>query len=64
MRLTLGMINGKAVSTSNRADADKLVNALVSMGYNKNAEGASNPKGGLKLLDLKVMITTYTFLTQ
>ena len=43
----IGMINGKAVSTSNRADADKLVNALVSMGYNKNAEGASNPKAVL-----------------
>jgi hypothetical protein len=43
----IAMINGKAVSTSNRADADKLVNALVSMGYNKNAEGASNPKAVL-----------------
>ena len=43
----IAMINGKAVSTSNRADADKLVNALVSMGYNKNAEGSSNPKAVL-----------------
>ena len=43
----IAIINGKAVSTSNRADADKLVNALVSMGYNKNAEGASNPKAVL-----------------
>jgi len=43
----IAMINGKAVSTSNRADADKLVNALVSMGYNKNAEGPSNPKAVL-----------------
>jgi hypothetical protein len=41
------MINGKAVSPSNRADADKLVAALVSMGYNKNAEGPSNPKAVL-----------------
>jgi hypothetical protein len=31
-------INGKAVSRSNRADADKLVDALVSMGYIKNVE--------------------------
>lgn len=43
----IAMINGKAVSTSNRADADKLVAALVSMGYNKNAEGPSNPKAVL-----------------
>jgi hypothetical protein len=41
------MINGKAVSPSNRADADKLVAALVSMGYNKNAEGPNNPKAVL-----------------
>jgi len=40
-------INGKAVSLSNRADADKLVAALVSMGYTKNAEGPSNPKSVL-----------------
>ena len=43
----IAMINGKAVSTTNRADADKLVAALVSMGYNKNAEGPSNPKAVL-----------------
>jgi len=43
----IAMINGKAVSTSNRADADKLVAALVSMGYNKNTEGPSNPKAVL-----------------
>lgn len=43
----IAMINGKAVSLSNRADADKLVAALVSMGYNKNAEGPSNPKAVL-----------------
>ena len=43
----IAMINGKAVSPSNRADADKLVAALVSMGYNKNAEGPNNPKAVL-----------------
>jgi len=43
----IAIINDKAVSLSNRADADKLVNALVSMGYNKNAEGPSNPKSVL-----------------
>jgi hypothetical protein len=43
----IAMINGKSVSPSNRADADKLVAALVSMGYNKNAEGPSNPKAVL-----------------
>jgi biotin carboxyl carrier protein len=41
------IINGKSVSPSNRADADKLVSALVSMGYTKNAEGSSNPKSVL-----------------
>ena len=34
----IARINGKAVSRSNRADADKLVDALVSMGYTKNVE--------------------------
>ena len=43
----IAKINDKAVSISNRADADKLVAALVSMGYTKNAEGASNPKSVL-----------------
>jgi len=43
----IAMINGKAVSPSNRADADKLVATLVSMGYHKNAEGPSNPKAVL-----------------
>lgn len=43
----IAIINGKAVSSSNRADADKLVAALVSMGYTKNAEGPSNPKSVL-----------------
>ena len=43
----IAKINDKAVSLSNRADADKLVAALVSMGYTKNAEGSSNPKSVL-----------------
>ena len=43
----IAMINGKAVSPSNRADADKLVATLVSMGYHKNAEGPNNPKAVL-----------------
>ena len=43
----IAIINGKAVSPSNRKDADKLVAALVSMGYTKNAEGPSNPKSVL-----------------
>jgi biotin carboxyl carrier protein len=43
----IAKINDKAVSLSNRADADKLVAALVSMGYTKNAEGQSNPKSVL-----------------
>jgi biotin carboxyl carrier protein len=42
----IAIINGKAVSPSNRADADKLVNALVSMGYTKNVE-SSNDKAVL-----------------
>ena len=39
-------INGKHVSLKNRDDADKFVDALVSMGYVKNQEG-SNPKAVL-----------------
>jgi hypothetical protein len=42
----IAQINNKPVSPSNRADADKLVNALVSMGYTKNSEG-SNQKAVL-----------------
>ena len=38
----IAQINGKSVSTSNRADADKLVDALVSMGYTKNSEGTNS----------------------
>lgn len=37
----IAIINNKAVSPSNRADADKLVNTLVSMGYTKNSEGTN-----------------------
>ena len=43
----IAKINGKSVSLSNRADADKLVAALISMGYTKNSEGPSNPKSVL-----------------
>ena len=42
----IAKINGRAVSLSNRGDADKFVNALVSMGYVKNQE-SSNPKAVL-----------------
>jgi len=42
----VAIINGKSVSPSNRADADKLVAALVSMGYVKNSE-SGNPKAVL-----------------
>jgi murein DD-endopeptidase MepM/ murein hydrolase activator NlpD len=38
----IAIINGKSVSPSNRADADKLVNALVSMGYSKNIESGND----------------------
>jgi hypothetical protein len=37
----IAMINGRAVSTSNRADADKLVGVLVQMGYKKNVESGN-----------------------
>ena len=37
----IAIINGKSVSSSNRADADKLVAALVSMGYTKNSESGN-----------------------
>jgi hypothetical protein len=43
----IAQINGKPVSLSNRADADKLVAALVSMGYTKNKEDSSTPKSVL-----------------
>ncbi len=37
----IAIINGKAVRKSNREDADKFVDALVSMGYTKNKEVGS-----------------------
>ncbi len=40
-------IGGKVVSPKNRDVVDKFVNALLSMGYNKNAEGSSHPKAVL-----------------
>ena len=43
----ISKINGKSVSLSNRSDADKLVDALIKMGYTKNQEGSSNPKSVL-----------------
>ena len=43
----ISRINGKAVSPSNNTDANKLVQALVSMGYTKNQEGSANPKAVL-----------------
>lgn len=42
----IAIINGKAVRTSNRADADKLVGELIKMGYVKNRE-VGNPKAVL-----------------
>ena len=45
--IDISIINGKSVSSSNRADADKLVDALIKMGYTKNQEGSSNPKSVL-----------------
>jgi hypothetical protein len=42
----IAIINGKAVSNSNRADADKLVGELIKMGYTKNRE-SGNPKAVL-----------------
>ena len=42
----ISMINNKAVSGSNRIDADKFVDALVRLGYSKNVE-SGNPKAVL-----------------
>jgi len=42
----IAIINNKAVSLSNRDDADKFVNALVQLGYKKNVE-SGNPKSVL-----------------
>jgi hypothetical protein len=38
----IAMINGKAVSLANRADADKLVNELIRLGYTKNVESGND----------------------
>lgn len=38
----IAMINGKAVSLKNRADADKLVNELIRLGYSKNVESGND----------------------
>ena len=43
----IAIINGRSVSPSNREDADKLVKALVRMGYVKNKENKSIPKSVL-----------------
>jgi hypothetical protein len=40
----IAMINGKAVSLNNRADADKLVGELVKLGYAKNVTETGNDK--------------------
>lgn len=40
----IAMINGKAVSLKNRADADKLVGELVKLGYVKNVAESGNDK--------------------
>jgi hypothetical protein len=40
----IAMINGKAVSLNNRADADKLVGELVKLGYAKNVAETGNDK--------------------
>jgi hypothetical protein len=40
----IAIINGKAVSKSNRTDADKLVGELVKLGYAKNVAESGNDK--------------------
>lgn len=40
----IAIINGKAVSPSNRGDADKLVNELIKLGYVKNVAESGNDK--------------------
>jgi hypothetical protein len=40
----IAIINGKAVSPSNRGDADKLVNELIKLGYAKNVPESGNKK--------------------
>ena len=43
----IAMINDKAVSTANRADADALVSQLKSMGYDANGSETGHPKAVL-----------------
>jgi hypothetical protein len=43
----IDFINGKPVSPENKEVVNKFVDALIAMGYNKNAEGESNPKAVL-----------------
>ena len=38
----IAIINGKAVSKTNRGDADKLVNELIKLGYVKNVESGND----------------------
>jgi hypothetical protein len=45
--IDIAVIDGKSVRPSNRTGADKLVNALVQMGYVKNKEDSSIPKSVL-----------------
>lgn len=43
----IDFIDGKVVSPSNKEIVNKFVDQLIKMGYNKNAEGPSNPKAVL-----------------
>jgi hypothetical protein len=45
----IAIINGKAVSTNSsvKSTVDSFVSQLIALGYNKNAEGQSNPKAVL-----------------
>jgi hypothetical protein len=43
----IDFINGKAISPANKEVVNKFVDVLISMGYNKNAEGTSHPKAVL-----------------
>lgn len=40
----IAVINGKAVRPNNRADADKLVDELIKLGYSKNVPESGNDK--------------------
>jgi hypothetical protein len=43
----IAIINGKPVNISNKTNVDKLVDALIDMGYVKNKEDSSTPKSVL-----------------